>query len=493
MRVNELLADEQITVEDADTLYEKIMEADDDAPFPDCKALGINLAEAVVDDADDEGDEALPDCLDENWTPQILFGDIHVKDPNDADSKPAISDEQRNEWAFDPMLTGEWDKGQFGDLQWWGLPVGVLEDEDFSDMVNDGASDSAKPEEAKAAEPAADATGKVKQDQDMQWMDLPDDLQENTPSCDYMGGTLTVSMYGCMQQYDLETLSEFTEYVVLCSWGPKSDPESTEQWLVFTRYSEFREMHKGLRKRLNPVIAGQLRYPKYPRKQQSGRKAERLEKRLRGLQKYIIELLALFSKQSQLFAHADEMNDFLALNEHITSIKHAVLQKQETNCMLQQNDEQKKSTAGNGEGEGSAGAGDDEEEAHGKEDDAEEEEVHQPMNEEELQQTSNVIQQLWRLIINSQSDVREEYDIQHLLHICLGLLPRLQASADVGPFTNWSLIPMAEQCLYDMQEVIALYNDEALLYQIGAAGIGASDMHGKMEEIFGGFGAYTQL
>ena len=41
---------------------------------------------------------------------------------------------------------------------------------------------------------------------------------------------------------------------------------------------------------------------------------------------------------------------------------------------------------------------------------------------------------------------------------------------ELGPFTKYDLIPMAEQCLYDLQEVIALYNDEALLYQIGSTG-----------------------
>ena len=46
----------------------------------------------------------------------------------------------------------------------------------------------------------------------------------------------------------------------------------------------------------------------------------------------------------------------------------------------------------------------------------------------------------------------------------------MQASVELGPFTNYQLIPMAEQCLYDLQEVIALYNDEALLYQIGSTG-----------------------
>jgi hypothetical protein len=60
----------------------------------------------------------------------------------------------------------------------------------------------------------------VEDDDGMEWMDLPEDLQEATPQLPgFLGGTLSLSMYGCMQQYDTHTLSQYTEYVVLCSWG----------------------------------------------------------------------------------------------------------------------------------------------------------------------------------------------------------------------------------------------------------------------------------
>lgn len=95
-----------------------------------------------------------------------------------------------------------------------------------------------------------------------------------------------------------------------------------------------------------------------------------------------------------------------------------------------------------------------------------------PMIEEELLQAGQVIQQLWRLIRNSQVDVRHDESIQHLLRISLGLLPRLHASATIGAFTLNDLIPIAEQCLYDMQEAIGLYNDEALAWQIGGGTTG---------------------
>ena len=147
-----------------------------------------------------------------------------------------------------------------------------------------------------------------------------------------------------------------------------------------------------------------------------------------------------------------------------------------------------------------------------------------------------MIQQLWRLIINSQVDVRADYNIQSLLHVITDMVPRLmvsgqfgsvfcssvcgaaeldyvccaharslllqvraflclahvlqnlklsscnmgerntkrswnslvyclrhgltltcltclKASVELGPFTDYRLIPVAEQCLYDLQEV----------------------------------------
>jgi hypothetical protein len=119
-------------------------------------------------------------------------------------------------------------------VEWWALPSGVLDDDSFNDdgfEDNDGFNGGGPPD---GSPPDGDEAG-------MQWMDLPDDLQEVTPSLDnFLGGTLSLSMYGCMQQYDTHTLSEYTEYVVLCSWG--TDQGNTEQWLVFTRYDEFRQV-----------------------------------------------------------------------------------------------------------------------------------------------------------------------------------------------------------------------------------------------------------
>ena len=69
--------------------------------------------------------------------------------------------------------------------------------------------------------------------------------------------------------------------------------DNTEQWLVFTRYDEFRQCHKVLNRRLSPCIAGHLAIPRFPRRIMPGDKPTRLEARLRGLQMYLTELLRL--------------------------------------------------------------------------------------------------------------------------------------------------------------------------------------------------------
>ena len=93
--------------------------------------------------------------------------------------------------------------------------------------------------------------------------------------------------------------------------------------------------------------------------------------------------------------------------------------------------------------------------------------VVQPMDGDQLQQASFVIQQFQRLVQGSQYDVRSDHDIQHLLRVCLGMLPMLQQSAMTGPFTDVEQIPLAEQCLFELHQAICLYNEEALLFQVG--------------------------
>jgi hypothetical protein len=67
--------------------------------------------------------------------------------------------------------------------------------------------------------------------------------QHGKAECDYLEGKLVVGVYGCMQQYDHESLSEFTEYILSCKWRPEKGAASAtdgsaikEEWLVAARF-----------------------------------------------------------------------------------------------------------------------------------------------------------------------------------------------------------------------------------------------------------------
>jgi hypothetical protein len=61
------------------------------------------------------------------------------------------------------------------------------------------------------------------------------------------------------------------------------------------------------------------------------------------------------------------------------------------------------------------------------------------------------------------------------------VLPRIESSAIVGPFTFVELMDLAEQILFDLQEAICLYNEEALAYQLGVVGTPSDDVDDEEE------------
>jgi hypothetical protein len=272
--------------------------------------------------------------------------------------------------------------------------------------------------------------------------------QAGVAECRYLDGKLVVGVYGCMQQYDHESLSEFTEYVLSCTWRPEADVLSSdgviikEEWLVAARFSEFKDMHKKLRKRLQGLVAGNNQFPKFPSKKFFTNRKARVEYRLVGVQGYLVELFALLRKQQSLTHHIEEVDVFLALTERIMVCKKEALKASEQAAAAKAAAQEAEAAAGGaGGGPGGGGAGSCADPAV----DA------FPMEQSELEQSSMVIAQLWRLIRNGQHDPRDDHDIQHLLRVCLGLLPRLQSSASLTAFTDVECIGLAETCLYDLQ------------------------------------------
>ena len=91
----------------------------------------------------------------------------------------------------------------------------------------------------------------------------------------YLSGEFKLSIYGSMRAYDYEAMAEVTEYVLLCQWGPDGRVDLSEYWLIASPYTEFKEMHKKLRKRLNPLIPSHegAAYPSFPKKVRMSRAA----------------------------------------------------------------------------------------------------------------------------------------------------------------------------------------------------------------------------
>ena len=127
---------------------------------------------------------------------------------------------------------------------------------------------------------------------------LPDGVEMQKPYCEYKGGILQLSVYGCMSQFDPESLSEYTEYVITCEWGPPPgtrDADLGEHWLVAARFSEFKDMHKRLGKRLKPLIPAHLDFPKLGQKTMLLRsKEKKIQERQKSLHKLWQELCDLF-------------------------------------------------------------------------------------------------------------------------------------------------------------------------------------------------------
>jgi myosin heavy subunit len=300
-------------------------------------------------------------------------------------------------------------------------------------------------------------------------IDPPPDTQagdEKVQACSvpYDGGMLQISIYGSMQETDLEDGSgtygmQYTEYVLLCRWGPGDEPihpkraAYCEHWLVAARIEEFRDFHNNMRKRVLPLIPGHLAFPKLNmsthkatnaevagaavgRAKSKGEKDQIIKARMTDLQSYWTGLFELLTIQNSLCDHLEELDKFLALGGRIMEIKQAVAWKEE----------QAKSNGGDGSLEVAA-----------------------PMNKEELTQASDAIVMLERLLgeAQDQTDVRSDDNIQILLRHCLGFRHKLEASTKMGPFTDVHEIPVAKMALEKMRGNVHTYNMEAMGWQSG--------------------------
>jgi len=227
-------------------------------------------------------------------------------------------------------------------------------------------------------------------------------------------------MHGSFKNVDYESYTEYTEYVIMCSWMPRNHNSQQKSWLVYKSFKEIKDMHKKLRKRLQPVIPGGDTYPEFPRKRDAKvhkDPKEQRKARLSSLQTFFIRLAQLFKRAPKIVEHVDELDLFLGLTEKVATLKREKLMQAEDALAAS------------------------------------------PLSKEELEIASDLINQLYRLVLHSQTNILNDPNIQQLLQACHDLIPRLQASVEVGPFTNIDLIPYAEQVLFSIQEAVSMYND----------------------------------
>eukprot|EP00936_MAST-01D_sp_MAST-1D-sp1_P000908 g908.t1 len=263
----------------------------------------------------------------------------------------------------------------------------------------------------------------------------PPEMPDYHPTFPYCDGEFKLSIYGSMRAYDYDEMCEVTEYVLLCQWGPTGRIDLSEYWLVAARYTEFKEMHKKLRKRLTDIIPSHLSYPSFPKKSGALKKNKRITERLRGLQQYLANLMELLATSSQLAEHIDELEDFFALKDRIDAIKRNAEMRMESEAADKEAGGEKK--------------------------------VLPLASEDDLRKVSILVKQLWRFVTHGQTDPREDHQLQNCLRQCLQFLPQLKESSVVGPFTVLDLIPTVRQVLDEFKEALTKYNERALAFHIG--------------------------
>jgi myosin heavy subunit len=245
------------------------------------------------------------------------------------------------------------------------------------------------------------------------------------------GGWLSLSVHGVMKGFTEEGTA-FTDYVVLVSWGP--DKNYNEAWIIGQRWSLFQALQDSVKRRLRALDA-RVRVPEFPSTMEvySGGFGTTSSKEKRGkyrhdkLQAYLAELMELFGQHSGWLEQIPELDDFFELSKRVPQVKRA-------RAMMNE-----------GSSDGSR--------------------VY-PMNEAELVAAGSVVQQLWRLLQQTQMDVRDDPSIQQLLRTALSLLPRVKESAKVGPFTEMELLPYAQQYREDYVKTFQIYNDVALMFLV---------------------------
>ncbi|OWZ18874.1 Myosin [Phytophthora megakarya] len=261
------------------------------------------------------------------------------------------------------------------------------------------------------------------------------------PPIPYKGGILTCTMLGHRKQQDQNWGDEYTEYVLRVTWGRDILEQSKTAWLVGGRYNDFNALHQELKAAASGRRGKRApwfpRFPKrHPFSSMIGKNQEEkfIIKREKEMNRYMTQVLT-------------QMPDAL-LNIHLDRFLNLTLRTQDI-CEREAYAEARKRWE------------EEEREALANAADAE------PLNDADLQEVEQLVHQLLQKIIYAAGDVRQDTELQEMIHAVKVLQPRVAASAQIGGNVNIELIPLAMQLQDDIQDAFNQYNDTLLALRLG--------------------------
>ncbi|RLN95311.1 hypothetical protein BBJ28_00024282, partial [Nothophytophthora sp. Chile5] len=261
------------------------------------------------------------------------------------------------------------------------------------------------------------------------------------PPIPYKGGIMTCTMLGHRKQQDENWGDEYTEYVLRVTWGRDILEQSKTAWLVGGRYNDFNALHQELKTAASGRRGKRApwfpRFPKrHPFSSMIGKNQEEkfIIKREKELNRYMTQVLT-------------QMPDAL-LNIHLDRFLNLTLRTQDI-CEREAYAEARKRW--------------EEEEREALANAAEAE----PLNDADLQEVEQLVHQLLQKIIYAAGDVRQDTELQEMIHAVKVLQPRVAASAQIGGNVNIELVPLAMQLQDDIQDAFNQYNDTLLALRLG--------------------------
>lgn len=261
------------------------------------------------------------------------------------------------------------------------------------------------------------------------------------PPIPYKGGILTCTMLGHRKQQDENWGDEYTEYVLRITWGRDILEQSKTAWLVGGRYNDFNALHQELKAAASGRRGKRApwfpRFPKrHPFSSMIGKNKEEkfLIKREKEMNRYMTQVLTQMP-DALLNVHMDRFLN-LTLRTRDISEREAYAE-----ARRRWEEEEREALANAAEAE--------------------------PLNDADLQEVEQLVHQLLQKIIYAAGDVRQDTELQEMIHAVKVLAPRVAASAQIGGNVNVELIPLAMQLQDDIQDAFNQYHDTLLALRLG--------------------------